>query len=308
MSNPQNGLYFTQYYAGLLILQYLNKVKATATIQAMVAPVVMPQTTTENIAFATIPSSGTFVLNYNSLTTAAINWNDSAATIQGKLQALTGLGSVTVTGSIASGVLTVTFTSVPPPAAMLSVDSNTTGVVITVTATDVILPLALQNAFNLTGSSTASGVQLNTLGKYAGVTRTGTGFNGVTITLSDADFLSLIQVAILRNSSGSSLSTIQALLAQFFPGEIYVFDYQNMQMSYLINSSIGSFNLAQLLVTENLLPKPMGVSLALTIYSPSINLFFGFRTYILPAYNNTPFNSYASYNSTWVWLSYQNAV
>lgn len=135
------------------------------------------------------------------------------------------------------------------------------------------LPLAVQNAYNLTGETgVAVGVQLDVLGKYAGVSRTGFGFSGP-ITLSDSDFLILIQLAIITNSSGSSLSTIQALLAQFFPGEVLVFDYQNMQMNYLISSTLGSQDLIQLFVTEGLLPKPMGVQLAAVIYAADLKFF-----------------------------------
>lgn len=171
------------------------------------------------------------------------------------------------------------------------------------------LPTQVQAAFNLLGDSIASGVQLSILGKYAGVTRTGYGFNGDPITLNDVDFLTLIRFAIIKNSSGSSLADIQRLINQYFtPGEILVFDYQNMQMSYLISSAIGSQNLVQLLVTEGLLPKPMAVALASVIYAPIIDAFFGFRTYRLPAHNASPFNDYADYQLDWPWLSYQDTV
>ena len=115
MATPQSAQSFVAYYSSLLILQYLNKLKASATIGTLVAPVLMPQTSIESITFSAAPASGTFILNYNGLPTAVINWNDSAVTIQGKLQAVAGLGSVTVTGSIASLTLAVTFTGVIPP-------------------------------------------------------------------------------------------------------------------------------------------------------------------------------------------------
>jgi hypothetical protein len=302
------------YYANLLILQYLGKTKAYATIQTLVAPVLMPQTSVEAVSFPSAPASGTFQFTYGAQTSAAINWNDPAGTIQTKLQALTGLGSIAVTGSIASLVLTVTFNGVIPPALLLGVTNNTLQngssqpVVPSIVETDTTLPITLQNAFNLIGSNPAQGVQLDTLGKYAGVTRSGYGFHGVPITLNDADFITLIQMAIIKNSAGSSLATIQSLLAQFFPNEVLVFDYQNMQMSYLISSSIGSQNLVQLFVSEGLLPKPMAVSLAPPIYAPVITMFFGFRTYVLAAFNSEPFNKYSSYQTNWPWLTYANAV
>ncbi len=169
------------------------------------------------------------------------------------------------------------------------------------------LPTQVMNGFNLTGASPAVGVQLDVLGKYAGVSRNGYGFNGP-ITLNDADFLTLIQMAIIRNFSGSSLFDIQALIAQFFPGSILVFDYQNMQMSYLISSTVGSQDLVQMFVVQKLLPKPMGVGLANVIYAPIVTTFFGFRTYALAAHNSSPFNTYGSYQTNRPWLSYANAI
>jgi hypothetical protein len=308
------------YYANLLILQYLQKPKAFATVETNVSQAILPQTSVQLLSFSGTPASGTFVLNYRPygsarLPTVAINWNDSVSTIQTNLQAVAGLSLVTVTGAIGTG-LTVTFTGVTPVVPLLTVTSNTLAtsgavtVTITATETETTLPLALANAFNINPAlgPTAVGVQLDTVGKYAGVTRSGFGLIGQSITLGDADFLTLIQFATVFNSSGSSLAGIQNLLLSYFANEVYVFDYANMHMSYLVNSSIGSQDLVQLLITEGFLPKPMGVQLTVTTYAPVINKFFGFRTYLLPGFNVEPFNSYTSYNFTWPWLSYQNGI
>lgn len=173
------------------------------------------------------------------------------------------------------------------------------------------LPLSVQNAFNLTSGvlgPVAEGVQLDVIGKYVGVTRSGFGFNGVAITLSDDDFLILIQMAIIQNNAGSSLATIQDLLHQFFPDQIFVFDHLDMKLSYLINSSLGSFDLIQLFVTEGLLPKPMAVALGAIIYAPVIDTFFGFGTYEQAAVNNSPFNTYEDYQTDYPWLTYEDAI
>lgn len=174
-------------------------------------------------------------------------------------------------------------------------------------STGVALPVAVQDAFNVTGDSPAEGVQLDVIGDYAGVTRYGYVL-GQPITLNDTDFLTLIQLAIIKNGSGSSLYDIQTLLHQFFPNEVLVFDYQNMQMSYLVSTAIGSLDLVELAIANGLLPKPMGVELASVIYAPVVITFFGFRTYVLPGYNVTPFNSYTDYQTDWPWVSYANAV
>lgn len=166
------------------------------------------------------------------------------------------------------------------------------------------LPVAVQNAFAV---PTAIGVQLDTLGKYAGVVRRGNGPNGQ-IVLNDDDFRILIQIAIIQNNAGSSLATIQDLLNTYFSGKILVFDYADMRMSYYIDSSLGSLNLVYMFIINGLLPKPMGVQLASIIYGPVIDKFFGFRTYVLGPHNITPFNSYDDYDMDSPWLSYGNAI
>lgn len=320
------------YYANLLILQYIGKPKAYATIQKLVTPVLLPQTTVQTITFSGIAASGTFKLNYGLLVTAAINWNDSVATIQGKIQALTGLASVTVAGSIASKLLTVTFTGVAPAALALVVSNNSLqtvaplAITLTVLEVDEILPLAIQDAFNLNGSSTAVGSQLDILGKYAGVIRTGYTLSGLPITLTDSEFLIFIKLAIVSNSNTSDLAAIQTVLHDFFPNEILVFDHQQMRMSYLIDSSIGDQNLISLFIKEGLLPKPMGVQLSTTIYTHPLK-FFGMldalavKNYSVQnsvsitvaanaaavAENISPFND-ATAPITGVWLNAQSGV
>lgn len=302
------------YYANLLILQYLGKSKAYATVQTQVTPVILPQVTIQQVAFSAVPASGNFKLTYNSLSTANIAWNANSGAIQTALRLLTGLGSVTVTGTALTQNIVVTFTGVNAVALPLTVTASTlltagaVAVTATVTETDVTLPIAVQNAFNLTvGSTLAVGAQLDVLGKYTGVSRTGQGFTSV-ITLNDSDFMQLIRLAIITNSAASDLGTIQSLIQQFFAGQMLVFDYQNMRMSYLVSSAIGSQDLVQLFITEGLLPKPMGVQLSITSYTPIITSFFGFRTYDVATLNAKPFNTYDAYVLTWTWLSYANGV
>lgn len=170
------------------------------------------------------------------------------------------------------------------------------------------LPVQVQDAFNLIGPDFAEGVQLDVLGKYAGVKRSGYGFEGQPITLDDADFVQLIRLGILENSSGSSLAEIQQLLFNFFPGQILVFDYQNMHMSYLISSGIGSQNFLQLAVKEGLLPRPMTVGISYIVFAPVINMFFQFRTYDFPGVNGEPFNTYDVYHMDWPWISYSDTI
>lgn len=309
MSTPtqatQTTLELVQYYSSLLIFQYLGLPNATGTVEAIVTGVIMPQITTQQITYSQTPTSGSYTLSYDGNTTVTIAFGATDSDIQTALRALPDLASVTVLN------LLVTFIGVYAPAFSLVVASNSldasgVSVSISITETDLSLPLAVQNAFNLIGSDPAVGVQLDVLGMYAGVVRSGVGTNGP-ITLDDSDFLTLIQFATVQNSSGSDLSSITTNLFNFFGDGILVFDYQNMHMSYLINSSIGSQDLIELLIIEGLLPQPMTVQLSI-IYGPIINAFFGFVTYQLPtAANISPFNTYEDYITIWPWLDYSDA-
>lgn len=293
------------YYVNLLIIQYASKPRATATIATQVAPALLPQTSTQLIEFQAPPASGTYKLEYDELLTAAIDWDADATDIQTELRTLPGLADVIVTGSAADGFVVV-FEGVLTPAELLIVKDSTidTGVP-TVTETDEILMLAIQNAFDI---GSAVGVQLDTLGKYVGVKRTTQGLTGP-ITLGDDEFRSLIRMAVLTNSAQSDLASIQDLIFTFFNGQMRVYDYQNMRMSYLISSTIGSAELIQMFVAQGLLPRPMSVQVAAIIYAPDINNFFGFCSYENPTPGDVkPFNTYEDYHTDWLWLDYQTAI
>ncbi len=297
-----------EYYESLLTMQYLNLPNATGVIAATVTPVLVPQQTQQTITLSGAPVSGTYKLVYAEQQTAAINPMGGAAAVQTALNNLLYsinpvLNQVSV---IAEGFgYLVSFDLVAPVVPLLTVAANTTGVTITIgyPAIDEIIPLAVQNAFNLNGDNTAVGVQLDTLGKYAGVSRSGSGFS-TSITLSDNDYFVLVKLAIAKNSAGSSLSDIQTLINTFFGTSIQVFDYQNMMMSYFIDALVGSTDLVQLVITDGLLPRPMGVGL--TVFYPA-SLVFSFRT-VQNASPGWPFNTVAAYDTTWQWLSSHNLI
>lgn len=166
------------------------------------------------------------------------------------------------------------------------------------------LPFAVQDAFDI---ETAVGVQLDVLGKYAGVTRTALTFSGL-IVLTDAEYRIMIKMKLVQNNYGSALADIQNLLNTYFPGSIFVFDFKNMRIGYYFDSSLGSHDLAEAFVKQKLLPKPMGVQLSSLIYAATLVDLFGWRTYDHVAVNVTGFNSYSSYNMAWPWLTYADAI
>lgn len=163
------------------------------------------------------------------------------------------------------------------------------------------LPTQVMNAYTL---GTAVGVQLDVLGKYVGVTRHSFGSNGP-VTLNDADFLKLIQLAIIRNNAGSDLQSIDTLLFAYFGNNILVSDSGNMALNYSIVSTFGSSNLQSVIITQGLLPRPMGCSVSVTIIPPGKNNFFSFCTYTANAPAGTsPFNDYNFYIKNWPWGTY----
>lgn len=166
------------------------------------------------------------------------------------------------------------------------------------------LPTQVNNAFDI---ETAVGAQLDVLGKYTGVSRYSRTFTGP-ITLDDNDFRLIVKVAILKNNSGSDLNTIQTLIQLYFPDALRVFDYLGMRMSYFFDSAYGSVYMAEVLVREGLLPKPMGVQLGALIYMPNIKQLFCMRTYALEVVHGNGFNEYGDYQMTWPWLSYAYAI
>lgn len=305
-------LSLVNYYTNLLIKQYSSLPNAIGTVSSTVTPLLMPQQSVQVISFSAPPTSGTFVLSYNGVNSSTINWNDSSSTIQSDLQAIPALSQVTVSGSIAT-TLTINFVGVIPVAQLLTVFSNNllasgNSVTITITETDLTLPLAVQNIFNLQGPYTAIGIQLDILGKYAGVTRT-INTRTQTITLDDSDFLTLIKFAIVQNNSGSSLGIIEQNLNIFFPGQFIVTDYTTMYMSYIFSQSLGSYNLFLALFQEKLVPKPMGVGFSM-IVPPIIDTYFGYGTYENNNMNAfaQPYNTYESFDSNWLYLDYTDFI
>ena len=61
----------------------------------------------QNLAFSAVSTAGSFAVTFGSGTSALINATDTPSVIQGKLQAVAGLGQVQVTGSISSQSLNV---------------------------------------------------------------------------------------------------------------------------------------------------------------------------------------------------------
>jgi hypothetical protein len=79
----------------------------------------------QSLIFSAIPDTGSFKVNYNGNASADINYNDDIATVRSKIQAISGLSGVNVTGDIATGQVDVDLTSISSIETLLTITDNT---------------------------------------------------------------------------------------------------------------------------------------------------------------------------------------
>ena len=164
---------------------------------------------------------------------------------------------------------------------------------------------AVQGAYSFPG---ALGTQLDVIGKYLGVSRTGYNLTGP-VTLDDDDYLVILQLASIRNHSDGTLYELQKSIQTFFPESLKLYDYQNMHISYFLDPSTFSTNLAAFALSAGILPKPAGVALGATIAAPIGTDFYGFVTYANPnPFDESPFGLYSNYVESHPWLTYSDAI
>lgn len=167
---------------------------------------------------------------------------------------------------------------------------------------DNTLPNAVLNAFNI---NDAIGDQLDTIGKYVGVTRDGYSFSGA-VHLGDDDYRTFLQMVMVRNQLHANLFSIQKFMDQFLSGEVQLFDQKTMRMDlfYLLNK--GDDILAEMFIMAGFFPRPLAVRLNVFLSGFS---FFGYRSYAEEAPSYVfPYNSYSSYISNRPYLSYNDAI
>lgn len=164
------------------------------------------------------------------------------------------------------------------------------------------IPQKMEDAFDL---EQAIGKQLDILGKRLGVTRNVYLRNGDPTTLTDTDFRTFIKLQAARMTLSSSLWDIQTLLLDFFSGSIRALDNLNMTMDYFV---FGESNiLVNVLIKQDMLPRPMGVGIKV-VYDLPYKDVYGFQTYKTQSFPVVGFNTYANYNEETSWLKYSNAT
>lgn len=161
------------------------------------------------------------------------------------------------------------------------------------------LPKSVQDSYSL---ENGEGVQLDTMAKYAGISRE----KYITNRIPDADFLNILKLAFLKNNSDSNLFNIKNQLKNYLNGAaITIRDHQDMTVRFYVDSTLISSTLLQLIIDEELLFRPMGVGRSI-YYLKYINKIFSFRTYekkisltfgFNSIYNNDSMTSFLSYDA-----------
>lgn len=120
--------------------------------------------------------------------------------------------------------------------------------------------VAIRDGFNI---DTTVGKQLDIIGKYTGISR------ALYSSLSDDDFRTLVKFSIAKHYTNGSLKEIDTVLYNFFSDKIIVFDNYDSTMIIEYDSSLEA--IVEIAKTNNIVPKPAGIGLTLTVFTDVVN-------------------------------------
>lgn len=149
-------------------------------------------------------------------------------------------------------------------------------------------PLQIVNGFDI---ETATGKQLDILGKYIGLGRqvkVNIGSSNTNI-LSDDQYRILLKLKLIQNTNFSSTSQIRTALYELFPNDIRLFDPRTMKYEYQLSTLFN--DLVNVIIAEELLPLPMGIGATINVV-PDLLSIYGYYGY--DGLNNNE-NGYSSY-------------
>jgi hypothetical protein len=98
-------------------------------------------------------------------------------------------------------------------------------------------------------------------------------------TLTDEELRFCMRMKIIQNNSNHSAKEIDELIYRYFPTYAIFSDFidrGNMAIAYIFNESLQ--RIVNILISEELLPKPAGVAITVS-YVPDINHIFGYSKY-----------------------------
>lgn len=108
----------------------------------------------------------------------------------------------------------------------------------------------------------ATGVQLDTLGLWIGLTRSQNLVGYGYVSLNDEDYRSMLRAKIQANHWDGSMEGLQALLSGLFPHAAFTLqlvDNQDMTMTVLVVGSAPSAIQTAMLSSDLIIPRPEGV-------------------------------------------------
>lgn len=164
--------------------------------------VILLTVATQNLAFSAVAASGTFIFNYGGSASAAINWNDTAAQIQTKIQAMPGLSEALVTGTIAGQALHVQFAGVYGVLSLATITSNS---VETAGSASITITVTTTTAGQTLGAAITAA---STLVQFFGITCDHTVFD-----IGQTDVLAAAAIILPLNKIGFFVSYTQADIA-----------------------------------------------------------------------------------------------
>jgi hypothetical protein len=124
--------------------------------------------------------------------------------------------------------------------------------------------------------------------------------------LTDDEYRYMLKLKLALNSSDNTLAEIQNILFEFFSYDIICYDLKNMTISYSVLASKSYF--ALLAISQDLLPKPMGVGIAGVFEVVDQTLLFGFQDYVFNAGNEIGFSDYLTGFNGYQWIDYLNKI
>jgi len=93
------------------------------------------------------------------------------------------------------------------------------------------------------------------------------------ITLSDAEYRTILKLKIVQNTSNHSVGDINSAIYAFFGLDVIPFSYGDMEMVYLIPNELSP--IIEVAIQKQVLPRPMGVGLTIITESPGTLLAYG---------------------------------
>lgn len=174
--------------------------------------IILMQTQIANLSFSGVAASGTFLVTYNANSSAAINWNDTPAQVQAKIQAIPGLSQVQVTGSIIGQSMNIILYGVYGAGLTVSTGTNSL-------ETSGIAPITITETVGTAGETIGAAISRTaSLVQYFGILVNESAGTGQVIPSADvaaaaAIVQALVKILFFVSNSSSDLTATTGMVA-----------------------------------------------------------------------------------------------